>query len=365
MIAAWLLLSGFVIQSQPAAQAAEFSRRAMLENIAEHIILPLHDFLQTTDALRMAADTFQTSPTPEDLESLQDAWRATALLWYKVTLFPFGRVTFVYHSRIANDLPIATQIIEQFINGTDTLDADALAVFGSNVVGLRTVEYLIFDPDGGNDAVMQKYTSDPSAARRAQYLTLTVDDLYATVAEILAVWSPDGSNYGDEFVNADDPNSVQGSISMLANRMMGALEGTVNMSIGWPLGTLSGMVQPEIVESRYSGYTIPEITSLFEVLRDTFNGTSAEGDGLGFDDYLDYLGATYNDISLSEAINQQFDTLLADLDVIREPLGLALVNNVDEVQRVYDDGRALVVLMKTDMTSRLGITITFNDSDGD
>jgi predicted lipoprotein len=35
------------------------------------------------------------------------------------------------------------------------------------------------------------------------------------------------------------------------------------------------------------------------------------------------------------------------------------------VQTLYDECRDLVIIMKTDMTSQLGVTITFSDADGD
>lgn len=353
-------------ETPPPATAEEFSRRAMLENIAHEIILPLHeDFSRQTEALRAAVRTFQATPTLENLQSLQEAWRATSRLWYKVTLFRLGRLTFSPQSRIANNVPLATPLIDQFIDGTDPLDTDALAVFGSNVVGLRAVEYLIFDPEGGNESVIRKYTDDPTAARRAQYLVLTTEDLNATVSELLQVWLPEGSNYVEAFVDGDDPSSVQGSISMLANQMMSTLESTITMMIGWPLGILSGSVQVDIIESKYSGYTLQQVKSNIENLRDTFNGRGASEDGFGFDDYLDFLGAAYNDMSLADAINQQFDRVIAALNAIEEPFAVALVNNPQQVQRVYDEGRSLIVLLKTDMASRLGITITYNDSDGD
>lgn len=362
------LLGGFSVAPQhKAAQPETFSRRAMLQNLADEIILPLHEtFFEQTEALRTAVHDFLMNPSLESLNALQEAWRVESLLWHQVRLFNVGRLTFVYHSRIANNAPIATQIIDEFINGKTLIEPNAVGVFGSNVVGVRTVEYLIFDPVGGNEAILAKFVDDPNAIYRAQYLLLTVDDLHKTVGELLHMWSPDGLNYADQFVEDDDPSSVQESISMLVNAMVNSLETTVNMTIGWALGTeAGGEVQPQIVEARYSGYSIPQITSFFEMLRDTFNGQSAAGDGLGFDDYLDFLGAQYDDLPLSEAINRQIDAVLEALAAIDEPLETALITHPELVQQVYDEGRRLVVLMKADMVSQLGITITFSDSDGD
>lgn len=344
-------------QAHQGAQNNEFNRRAMLENLATGIILPLHEsFLRQTEVLRAAYYSFQASSTPENLQSLQEAWCVTAQLWYKVKLFRLGRLTFAYQSRIANNVPIATPLIDQLIEGTDTLDADALAVYGSNVVGLRTAEYLIFDPENGNTAVLQKYTDDPFAARRTEYLRLTIEDLYVNALVLLNVWSPDGANYAENFIAADDL-SQEGSTSVLVNQMISSLEAMVTMTIGWPVGTPSRVVHPDIVESLYSGDTVQEIRSYFEILRDTINGQGTRGNGLGFDDYLASVGATYFGMPLADALNEQVGIVLRVLDTIHEPLTTALINNPQQVRQLYHTAEDLEEMMEINMASQLGITI--------
>jgi uncharacterized protein len=355
-----------VFTRQISAQNDAFDRRAMLENIGNNIILPLHhDFLAQVAALQSAAHSFRDAPTEENLELMQQAWRDTAYLWKQVWLFNLGRLTFVYQSRIENDSPIATQIIDNIINGTDPLDENSISVFGSNVIGLRTVEYLIFSPAEGNTRVIDNFTTQASAQRRMTYLMITVDDLYASADQIWQIWSPDNQNYLAEFIDADDPSSVQESIVMLTNQMLITLEAVTNVSIGWPLGTVAGSIQPDLVEAPYSGYSVERLRSFFEVLRATYNGSTDAENGLGFDDYLNSFGAMYNDLPLADEINREIDDIFATLDSINEPLDAALTAQPDLVQTLYDECRDLVIIMKTDMTSQLGVTITFSDADGD
>lgn len=360
-------LTGFALFTrQSSAQSASFDRRAMLENIGMNIILPLHQaFLEQVAVLQASAHAFRAAPTEENLQIMQQAWRDTSYLWEKVNLFKLGRLTFVYHSRIENDSPIAVQIIDDIIKSTDPFDESSISVFGSNVIGLRTVEYLIFNPAEGNSRVLANFTTDPSAERRMLYLMITVDDLYTSADQIWQIWSPDYQNYVAEFIEADDPGSVQESIVMLTNQMLITLESVTNISIGWPLGTVAGSIQPDLVQARYSGYSVAQIRSFFEVLRATYNGTSDAGDGLGFDDYLNAVGAMYDDVPLAEAINTEIDHIFATLDTITTPLNDLIVNNTAQVQALYDESRDLVVILKVDMTSQLGVTITFSDADGD
>ena len=100
-----LVLLAFGIGSfarQTNAQNDSFDRRAMLENIGNNIILPLHEaFLQQVTALQGAAHTFRDAPTEENLLVMQQAWRVTC---GKRSTCSAGRLTFVYYSCIENDL---------------------------------------------------------------------------------------------------------------------------------------------------------------------------------------------------------------------------------------------------------------------
>jgi predicted lipoprotein len=355
------------VERQTNAQTDSFDRRAMLENIGNNIILPLHEaFLEQVTALQAAAHAFRDAPSEDNLLVMQQPWRDTSFLWEKVNMFKLGRLTFVYHSRIENDSPIAIQIINDIINGTDPFDESSISVFGSNVIGLRTVEYLTFDPAEGNARVLANFTTEASASRRMLYLMITVDDLFASAEQIWQIWSPEYQNYVADFIDADDASSVQESIVMLTNQMLITLESVTNISIGWPVGTVAGTIQPDLVQARYSGYSIEQIRSFYEILRATFNGDSDVGAGLGYDDYLNAVGAMYNDVPLADAINTEIDHIFATLDTMNDaPLRDLIINDTPRVQTLYDESRDLVIVMKVDMTSQLGVTITFSDADGD
>ena len=81
--------------------------------------------------------------------------------------------------------------------------------------------------------------------------------------------------------------------------------------------------------------------------------------------YLDFLGATYEGQPLSAAITEQTESALAALAAIEQSLSVAVVEDPDAVRTLYDEVKALLVLVKSDMANHLGITITFSDNDGD
>ena len=59
------------------------------------------------------------------------------------------------------------------------------------------------------------------------------------------------------------------------------------------------------------------------------------------------------------------DNTLAALRAIDPPLSRAVTEAPDTVQTAYDEARFLVVLLKSDMGNQMGVTVTFNDTDGD
>jgi predicted lipoprotein len=90
------------------------------------------------------------------------------------------------------------------------------------------------------------------------------------------------------------------------------------------------------------------------------------GDGLGFDDYLDFLGAEgEGGLPLSQVIDDQFVTTLAAFDAIEGTLHTTVTDQPDQVNAAYEEVRTLLVLLKADMANQLGVTLTFNDNDGD
>ena len=73
----------------------------------------------------------------------------------------------------------------------------------------------------------------------------------------------------------------------------------------------------------------------------------------------------YNDVPMADEINREIDDILVAIDDVNQPMDVALNETPDKITTIYDEARDLVLLMKIDMMTHLGLTITFTDSDGD
>ncbi len=342
-----------------------FDRRAMLENITTNVIVPAHEeFADTLADLELAARAFTDDPTPATLTAVQDAWRTASLARMALLSFRIGPVDdSLLHNRLDNRPPRIKFIDETIISGKQPITNDYLASIGSSSVGLGTMEYLLFDPENSNDVVLEKFTDAENADRRRELILRLAENAQQRSNELAAIWSADGDNYAQAFIAADmDGGELQGSMNMLVNQMISDVEEIVASRLGKPAGKrTNGAIRPDLVESLYAQQSLPRLIATLKGMQLAFNG----GEGLGFDDYLDYLDADYEDGLLSTAINTQFDTAIAALQAIDQPLETSVTSDLPAVETAFEEINQLLVLLKVDMANHLGVTLTFNDNDGD
>ena len=331
-----------------------FERGAMLENIALNVVLPLQeDFVAQTGTLENAVKTLRDNPSLETLQAAQEAWLAASAAWQRANLFEVGGLEMTVLFNQISKAPTDPKLIDKAI--AEGASAESV---GSTSKGLPALEYLLFNPDG-DEAVL---TSLKDSARM-DYLVDLSSDLFQKADELHTLWSPDGENYAATFAAADEQGGkTQGSINMLVNEMINQSETIVRDKLGAPLGKMNGgEPAPEAAEAARSDASTANLISNLEALKMTFNGA----EGLGFDDYLNYIDAFYAYGPLSETINEQMDETLAALKAIEMPLSQAVTETPDAVQAAYDQARLLVILLKSDMGNQMGVTVTFNDTDGD
>ena len=357
-------LGGVSPSSGASPLGGRFDRQALLANITDSLILPGHESL--ADALRnleAAARAFAAHPDAGTLEATQKAWLNANLARMGVLTYRLGPVDdSLLHNRLDNRPPRTTFIDSDILAGTTPLDAAYIDSIGSSSVGLGAIEYLLFDPVGGDAAVMAAFSGD-GGARRRELLVALAAAMPPQAEELRRIWAADGANYAAAFVAADmDAGELQGSLNMLTNQLIADVEDIVNSRLGMPLGKrTSGAPRPDLVEAPYSGASLPRIIATLRGQRAAFTG----GDGLGLDDYLDFLGARGDNGLLSKAITAQFDAAVAALEAIDGPLETAIIDDAAGVEAAYQEVFNLLVLLKADMVNQIGLTLTFNDSDGD
>jgi hypothetical protein len=177
------------------------------------------------------------------------------------------------------------------------------------------------------------------------------------------------NGYAASFPEADGVD-VGSSLGKLINAINRYYERDLrDGKVGIPLGVRSlGIAQPERAEALYSGESRAlAVAGLVAYENWLLGGADASApDAPGLDDYLDAVDAQYNGQPLSDEIRAVLAEAQTSLrDGVTLPLNEAVLAEAGAVQNAYTSLQRLLVLIKVDLPSSLGILITYQDNDGD
>lgn len=344
---------------------SDFNRQTMLANLGEGVILPAYTTLNITSGdLLTAVNGFANAPTEQSLADARAALKSAWLAWQGVNLYQFGPASDESLRSRLNTFPTD----DRTINGNiEAGDYNLASISNLSAVGFPALDYLLHG-QGDVEATLAAYTQDENAANRGQYLIDLATDIRGRVRAVVEGWSAEGDNYLETFVQ-NDGNAVGSSLSELINALNLQYERfTRDSKIGIPAGVRSlGIPIPESTEAFYGGYSLELAVANMQAYKSLFNGTQAATgtNGQGLDDYLVALNATNVDGPLADQINAQLDLAISMLSDLDDPLSNTIQTNNEAVLSTYVELQALVVLLKAEMPSAMGVTINFQDNDGD
>ena len=336
----------------------DFDRTALLSNYANNILTPRYTSLkESCDDLDLAVTAFITNGTQSDLENLRAAHKATYIAWQGCSSTDFGPAGMQTLKAVFNTYPVdTTQINANITSGTYNLDA------AQNIaaIGLPAVDYLINGLQSTDAAILAAFTNQ----NVQNYLSDLNTQLKDRATTVSGEWN---GTYANTFIAANGTD-IGSSLGLLVNEMNFDFEKFVrDGKIGIPLGKRSlGIPQLDKLEAYYGNYSLELAKESVIRLEELYNGTSADGvNGLGLDDYLDAVNATHSGQDLSQVISDQFAAIHTSLNAVNTDLNTAIQNNPAQVEEVYNNMQQMIVYLKVDLASNLGILISYQDNDGD
>lgn len=351
-----IFLLSFIACKDKENSKGDFDQIALLSDLTDQVILPtISKFESNSTDLNNAIQQLAQSPNEQNLLEVQNQWKNTMLVWKKCQLFNIGEVEKTYLENRIQKWPINTTFIEGNIADTVALSNEFIEGIGSTAKGLSAIEYLIFNPDSGNTEIINIIQNEP---RKLSYLSALGTNLVANAKAFNQTWN----DYTETFKSATG-NDIDASLTLLTNGMISELEKINKNKISNPAGLSGTVVEGDLVEAKRSEFSKELITSSLENLKSTF--ISKDTQYIGFDDYLDFLGAEFSKEPLSEKILSQIDKSITSVNQINGPLNKAVVDDAQNVAEAQKAILQLLVLIKVDMASSLSATITFSDSDGD
>ena len=342
----------------PAGPDATVDRKALLTQWADSLVKPGYQrFNDKLAALKTKTTAFTAAPTTATLLDARQAWQAAYLEWQKVELFEFGPAESVSLRNHFNIYPADVTGINRNIT-TGTYDFEVATAVPQQ--GFPTLDYLLNGVATGDAAIVQQYVA--SAGHR-RYLTDVVAKMDQTFGTVYSQWT---GSYRDTFIN-NAGTDASSSLSRVINAYSLYFERYLRAGkVGIPAGTMTGTPRPEKIEAYYLKGTLPLqlATTAHTTVQQFFNGRAGRP---SLKSYLDALGAkdSRTGQSLTSIINTQFGVSYQLLSSLGPDLFTTITARNADAVASYNEMQKAVRLIKVDMTSALGITVTYVDNDGD
>lgn len=340
-----------------------YDRGAMLANYADNYIVPAYTEMAGKLAqLKTDVEAFVAAPDVTKLSTLRASWVQAYATWQGVEILEFGPEASISLRDFFNIYPVSvTKVNTNISSGSYDLEQ----FVNKDAQGFPALDYLL-NGVGATDAdITAMYTTDAAANARKQYLLAVVNKMNSKIVAVKDAWA----TYKPGFT-ANTTTNAGGSLSVMTNAFMLYYERYVRSGkIGLPVGAMSGVAAPGLTESYYyptlsKDLAIAALNSVISWYEG--RGYNNGADGQGFKDYLTAVATKDNSGKLmADVISTEFAEAKAALAAMPSPLRDAVTNNRAGVLKVYEEMQQLVPLLKVDMVSAFGISITYTDNDGD
>lgn len=342
-------------------------QRAVMRDLAKVVIYPWQMELATEAAtVDTTVAAFCADPTEANLIAAQNAWRKARIPWKRAEMVRLGPVEELRLGAAIDFWPVRPDTIEAAIAAApEPITTEHIASLGTSSKGMPAIEFLLFDPIGGNAAILASLGSmDAAAVKRCEYARALAATFANDAAALENAWNPMGGAYVDELVNAGAGSktftSGQNGIASIVNMLNASLQGTNENKLSAPLGLNSGTPDATLVESRHSDNSVQDLLENLRGVEDIYYGRHGDMSGQG----LTVLVAARS-AAIDTAVKTALTEAESKVSAIPAPLRTAITAQPETGTAAHTAIRALRIRLSTDVASVLGISILLNDTDGD
>jgi predicted lipoprotein len=335
-----------------------FDRNALLENIADNIIIPAYeDFSGKMNALKTAGDSFSTAPNQSNLEALRVSWFAAYKTWQHIEMFDIGKAEELQFKFYMNIYPVTVSDIEDNItNGSYDLNS----VNNQDAQGFPALDYLLHGLADSDAALLEKYTTAENNEYLKNYLVAILNQMNTLTTSVVS----DFKAQRNAFVISTE-NTATSSVNKLINDYIFYYEkGLRANKFGIPAGIFSSTPLPEKVEGQYKNDVSKELAlDALTAVQNLFEGRhyNASTTGVSFKDYLEKL----NRSDIATGTSSQFNTATAQVETLESSFAAQINTDNTGMTMAYDELQKAVVLLKVDMLQAFNVSVDYVDADGD
>lgn len=340
------------------SEETTFDKKAMLLNMADKLIVPDYKRMKVAmDSLHQSFEKFKSDANALNYQEVKLKLHRAYLAYQVVNIYGLGPGEDLAIRSNFNLFPTKTSLIESNIS-SGSYNLESLSNLATK--GFPALDYLIYGINKTETEQIQLFKDD---AKRVTYFIDVLTNMRNKINSAISTWE---TNYRETFINSLGTD-IGSSIGFLVNQINFELDFLKNAKIGIPLGLKSGgTILPHDCEAYYGGHSVEYALETLRAIENVYLGRNNNGtEGIGFDDYLIHLDLKHGNGKLHEAITKQFEMARTSLKAVASPLSEQIKSNTSNVNTAYKELVKLLVLLKTDMPSGLGVIITYQDGDGD
>lgn len=286
-----------------------FTRQALRNAAAECASWHFCEFENVALKLEGRLQNYAQTPGEDTLTRTQDTWKEAMSVWSRVELFQFGPLSSrtesagkdVHQGQGVRELIYAWPVVarcrveDQIISrGFADRGMDSVLISGR---GLYALEYLLFY--GGEDSACAAATPtaktwstlEPAeiSVRKLEYASALSRDLVQRIQALSWEYDLEGGGFKAKFVDATGYPSEQEALNVLTWALMYVDREMKDWKLGVPAGyTLTHPVAQH--EAPFSNLGTEILRGNLQGFRSLFQGCGPNGEGIGFDDWLNEAG---------------------------------------------------------------------------
>ncbi|MEZ4686280.1 MAG: imelysin family protein [Bacteroidia bacterium] len=333
-----------------------FDRTAMLQNYADRVVMPAYEaLLAETEGLDSSITALLDAPTVANIAAARGQLFQLMLAWEDANSFNFGPAGEQGLSKSLVEeiatFPVSTDKVEDFIASGDT----SLNNFDRDSRGMYTLSYLLNAP-----ADLSVRLQEP---HYQAYLRAVMRNMKERIEAVHTAWQ---NNYATDFV-ARAGTDVGSGTSQLYNEFVRSFEAIKNFKVGLPAGMRPGQTgpEPDLVEARFSSKSRELLGAHLESIWRIYEGKAL--DKSSGKSLADYVEAVEGGPELAASTREQWDKVMAAYAALPQNKSLQelAAEEAPELIALHTELQKHTRFFKSDMSSVLGIAITFASGDGD
>ena len=334
--------------------------REVLISLTETVILPrFENLVDSASNTEAAVLNFCAAPDATGLEGVRESWKSLRSAWRQLEPFYFGphsRIPTRY-GRVLDFWPVRESKINELLASEDPIDGEIIGGKGAVVRGIPALEYILFGSPA--DALLEM----PPQNKTCLVAQAMSEDIHNLSRDLRNQWTSDPDRFSLALTEPESGEfmDVRGALSEVVNRMGFTIENMRVDRLGTPLGDKVGGEQllPDSVESRYSNHSLEDLRQVLVTIETLFEGSDIEN-SYGLID----MPRIRSRQDIIDSFRQSLTAARAAINAIPEPLKESL-DQTQVVRSAYDRLGDLQRVIQGDVINVLGLSLAFNDADGD